>query len=576
MKFESLPNEIFIECFEYFECFEIFHSFDQLNYRFNQLIRNISLHLNYQRNQKLLFDKFCMKMLSEPEIKNQIYSLKISNKNSCDPIQSFLAWFSLDEFHHLQTLALTEVGQNNLMKLKSMLPLLSQLSDFRFTIRDRQEGQLLSFVPISKLYRLSVDNFSDCIKPVDQPCIITHITLSNCYLHNIYKVLENVPLLKYLNLQNLSANELEDHVDFPQNYQFVHLKRMIMRNYRCNFEAFESFSAHTSNLQYLTMTADYNDEMIDAPRWEHLINTSLLQLNCFNFMFSSRPEDEILDNFKQFQNDFWHQQHHWYTDYAFNQKYAVIHTIPLIQNELYLTTSSIKYQLNKLNKFDNVKDLCLFYTVITNQSEYYFPNVTSLAMRQEFRREKGAREKIAFEFLPSIVNLSDLQYLLIFDLSVEDIMAILLVILRKTSRLLSLSLGCFDMESFIKNDELCKYLNKTIVALDLVDCYAFNSSDEVRQFCEIFSNIKQLKYKMREKEDLLYLLNNLSHLSMLEIRVPASGDPENFLNWFKKQKLKSNATYHIAEVSTREQFPIDNNEKRFCIWIESTAIRRIL
>ena len=56
MKFELLPNEIFIECFQYLNTLDIFYSFDQLNYRFSILIRNIRLHLDFQEIKKSRFN----------------------------------------------------------------------------------------------------------------------------------------------------------------------------------------------------------------------------------------------------------------------------------------------------------------------------------------------------------------------------------------------------------------------------------------------------------------------------------------------------------------------------------------
>ena len=100
MKLESLPNEIFIECFEYLNYVDIFSSFDQLNYRFNKLIRNIP---------KVLFDQFCKKLLSNREIKKQIHSLHLSNKETYPQIHLFLSLFSFTEFSHLHSLSLTQV-----------------------------------------------------------------------------------------------------------------------------------------------------------------------------------------------------------------------------------------------------------------------------------------------------------------------------------------------------------------------------------------------------------------------------------------------------------------------------------
>jgi hypothetical protein len=45
MKFELLPNEILIDCFEYLNALHIFHSLDQLNYYFSTLIRSVPLYV---------------------------------------------------------------------------------------------------------------------------------------------------------------------------------------------------------------------------------------------------------------------------------------------------------------------------------------------------------------------------------------------------------------------------------------------------------------------------------------------------------------------------------------------------
>jgi hypothetical protein len=74
MKFELLPNEILIECFEYLNAFQIFHSFNQLNNRFNKLIENVPLDLNFEYIQKFLIDQFSKKILSNEQIKKQSYS----------------------------------------------------------------------------------------------------------------------------------------------------------------------------------------------------------------------------------------------------------------------------------------------------------------------------------------------------------------------------------------------------------------------------------------------------------------------------------------------------------------------
>jgi hypothetical protein len=91
MKFELLPNELVIECFEFLDIYDIFYSFNH----FNQLIRTIPLHLHFQHSQKSSFDKICKFLLLNSEVKNLIYSLELSTKNTCSQSRSiFINFFT--------------------------------------------------------------------------------------------------------------------------------------------------------------------------------------------------------------------------------------------------------------------------------------------------------------------------------------------------------------------------------------------------------------------------------------------------------------------------------------------------
>jgi len=156
MKFEFLPNEIVFVCFEYLHIFDIFYSFDQLNNRFFQLIRNISFQLNFENVQKIKFDKFCIKMKSNPEIKKQIYSLKLSNINTCGQINEFLSIFSFNEFSYLQSLTLIEAEKQNIEKLKTTLSQLFDLSSFHMIYPRSEDNEILDILPMSNLQTLSI------------------------------------------------------------------------------------------------------------------------------------------------------------------------------------------------------------------------------------------------------------------------------------------------------------------------------------------------------------------------------------------------------------------------------------
>ncbi|CAF3672760.1 unnamed protein product, partial [Adineta steineri] len=133
MNFEFLPNEILFQCFQYLNAPDLFHSFDQLNPRFSKLIRDTSLYLNFSQMKKSLFDHFCQIVLLNPEIKQKIIYLQLSNDGTNGQIEHFLSLYSVNTFLNLRSLSLIELKENNIKQLLSILPFLSNLYSFSFT-----------------------------------------------------------------------------------------------------------------------------------------------------------------------------------------------------------------------------------------------------------------------------------------------------------------------------------------------------------------------------------------------------------------------------------------------------------
>ena len=128
IKFELLPNETILECFEYLDGIDIYYTFHGLNNRFNHLIRNTLLHANFRHVKYEVFNQFCIKMLLCPSIKNQIVSLHLSDaKGTCGQVQAFLSMFQLNEFFHLRSLTLVDVVSINVEEMKSMFESLSNI-----------------------------------------------------------------------------------------------------------------------------------------------------------------------------------------------------------------------------------------------------------------------------------------------------------------------------------------------------------------------------------------------------------------------------------------------------------------
>ncbi|CAF1308816.1 unnamed protein product [Rotaria sordida] len=559
MKFELLPNEIFIEIFEFLSIFDIFYSFNQLNNYFNQLIRTIPLHVNFKNIQKSIFDRFCKFLLSNSDVKNQIYTLVLSNKDTSDQIKTFLSLFSLNEFLHLHSLTLIQVEENILQKLKLIIPLIPQLHSFH--LFDSNDIYLTDPLT-SNLEILSIPTLSS----INKFSSITNLTISACSLDQLFHYLfKYVPMLTYLNIQYLSS-----YYSYTTNYsnidfmKAIHLKELIISNFEYKFEDFKLLAKYIPKLTSLKFYGTYDLDMIDANQWEYLIISLLPYLDTFKFIFNYiyKPNDNhIEDKLNKFQTDFWIKQHQWYTEYSLSNYSALIYTIPYMLNSYTLELDSNRYSNQLIKTFNNVKNLTIYHTTIRGSGGRYFSNVTSLTIlppKYAYRPQLGIQ---AIKSLKNIVNLSNLKYLGIsFEFKIKDAY-VLLRILQEAPKISSIMISIRALEHFAYNDEACEYLNKMIKKLEI---YKYHSSSfkfhhQIENFCKIFSNIEQLKCNIDQANDLLYLLNHLPKLSMLKAYLWQINDYDYFYSWFKKATKKLNLLFNINYR--------DKQETELSIWI---------
>ncbi|CAF2084700.1 unnamed protein product [Rotaria magnacalcarata] len=172
MKVELLPNEIFIECFQYLYASDIMYSFDQLNYRFNKLIRNISLHL----------------------------ILRGFEESLCNIYKT--------------------------MSIKSLM----------IDYRD---------------------------------------------LNDISQLLICTSMLKYLKVQHLFDSDITNGEWSFTNKNKFNLKQFIINHSVAKFKVLELLLHYMINLEMFSISAPSQIEMVDANRWQHLIEASPPRLHAF-------------------------------------------------------------------------------------------------------------------------------------------------------------------------------------------------------------------------------------------------------------------------------------------------------
>jgi hypothetical protein len=598
MKFELLPNEILIECFEYLNAPDIFYSFDQLNYRFHEIIRSIPLCLNFRNIHRFKFHQFCMQMQSNPDIKQQIISIHLFNKDTCGQIEAFLSMFSLIEFPHLQALTLTAIRRNHMEKLNSMLPFISQLRSFRLAGAIAEVQELVSDMSMSLFQTLSLPSLISALKSAHRILPTTYITTSDCSLAELHQLLQCVPMLKYLNVKRLRR---EDHTptnnqQYCTGHHALHLKQLIINRCECRLQDFVMIVKQTPNLKVLMVFADYNEDMIDACRWQHLITLSLTHLKIFKFKFDVSGihiNENIVKRFEGFQSDFWEVQRYWCTEYVFSKNTALIYTIPYPSNTYTISSDPIRYfskTMNTSSSFDNVTDLILSrYIPIVVEDQSYFSNVTSLTINHTFglllsigdllehkfglylseedgkyllqQDKEDLLERNFVRFLKTIINLSHLKHLNIRSITSMKTSLVLLEILKEAPQLSSLGTIRDILLLLFIDDELCKYMNKMIRKLYIYDIFhtSLDRSGSMEQFCEVFSKIEELECIVDKPDGVLYLLCHLKKLSILKVFLNRIDNRERTLSWIKNEAQKLGLSVFI-EYDVKK-------EKLICIWI---------
>ena len=521
MKLELLPNEIFIECFQYLNAPDIFHSFDQLNSRFYTLIRSISLHVSFQHFKKSSFNEFCQTILSNPEIKEKIISLQLSNDGTFGQTASFLSLFSLNEFIHLRSLSLIEPNVDNAKQVLPILPLLSNLTYFSCT------GSIIRCIKVIraflklKIQKMIVPNIRFSSKCIYETMAVTSLTLHHGYLSDLDKLMKFTPMLKYLTIEDFhKSRTMDDELNFTN----INLKQLIINSCSAEFQTLELFLKRIPNLKIFSIYAPVVTEMIEADRWQHLIETSLLHLDIFKFNFwyhANNSSNEKLLKFQKFQTDFWHKQHQWYTNYEIYGYSSTIYTIPYLLDSY--TLRSTMNRCSNSHEFDNVKELYLETTAIKDDSSHYFRNAQSLILEGGFdeNRQRSEYELTVtqLEFLHRIVNLSNITSLTIkYDSHITS--TVLLEILKKTSNLSSLSIETNILIPLLKNRQLCKYLNTKIKTLNIASNAGHRDikPHQLNLLCKTFSNIEQLYCNIQKLDDLLLILTKCSKLSIIKFK----------------------------------------------------------
>ncbi|CAF4273116.1 unnamed protein product, partial [Rotaria sordida] len=161
------------------------------------------------------------KILSNSNVKLQIYSLHLSNTYKCNRINPFLSRLSLNKFPQLRSLTLLGVKEDQVENLQQILPLIPQLFFLHLIQPAHSVTNILIKCSMSKLRILAVTDSYQHLELIDQISSITNLTITNCNFHSLQRILKTVTMLKYLNCSNLFQRQISSNnsIQFKEDYQ---------------------------------------------------------------------------------------------------------------------------------------------------------------------------------------------------------------------------------------------------------------------------------------------------------------------------------------------------------------------
>ncbi|CAF0815918.1 unnamed protein product [Rotaria sordida] len=340
-------------------------------------------------------------------MKQQIYSLHLSNKDTSRQIDTFLSFLPLNELSHLQTLILTQIEKENIIKLKSMLALSTNLLSFKLISSEIDEDEIIFILPLSNLQKLSILSLRSFQIHIQQTTGITHLTIFNYSLEQlIYQLFQYVPMLTYPNIEYISKyNRSMKNNDNIHKHNAINLEKLIIGEFKYDFKDFANFIKQIPNLKISDKSS------------------------------------------------------------------ICIYTTPYLSNTFQMEPNTITHFRTisyKSNLFDKVTNLILTHQSIIDKCQYHFPNVTSLTLISSDEVINDSLEQIDFiQYLKMTVNLSKLIHLDIPKYQKIILSGNLLELLKESSQLSSMKIDPFDLTLLYNNEELCEYLKKMIKKLNI-------------------------------------------------------------------------------------------------------------
>ena len=490
---------------------------------------------------------------------DQIQSLTISQS-----LGGYETLFRTKELTQVRTLTLIEMRESalrDIMKLINISALISLSIDVKEANRHSNSTAtyLTSILLRSKLRKLVLNMESDRLEDIKLfgQYNIEYLELSRCIpLKQINRMLRSMPRLKTLMIGSCSMN------DIPQNklVPFESVTALTLKQMNMEVKHFEVLLQLMPSLTHLNLIG--SGDLFDGHRWERLIQTHLLLLNNFEFVFNSNRNDQfdcadIERIVRSFQTPFWLQLKKWFVtgEYAMNspqsfQLYSIPKSTLLKQQTFESTTISISTTHKKYNEDT-------FLHVMVDEITFRFPKLSTSDIEQYLltneKRDFFCNMKKLVLILDSTRSLDWMFIVSTFtDLTTITSIAILsstfhhghLNIVPDMSNLLRQAFNTSTLS-------ICNWSSNSELSL---------TADEICQM--VPTHVRYLTVSNIKLDEVIIVLEKVKHLSAARFIFKKTQDWSHFHRWSqtKKRKIISRIENSSLRVWFKANENIESNE----------------
>ncbi|CAF1523959.1 unnamed protein product [Rotaria sordida] len=321
--FEDIPNEIIYDIFEFLDVHHMYTTFFNLNIRFQNLLTdsNFPIKINLSLTSRSTFEHQYKHIIMLN--KHRISSLRLSNLFTIDMIFSPIRIVS--KFTRLKTLHINNIQSKYVEKLLKYLACLSCLSSLIIIVVDCVENKNKLYrrifrLPVLKYCKVTMTNFVES-EPlsiaINKYSSIEHLVINNgCYLHELISLLSYVPQLRHISLHDLYGTFIEQTES--HSVVFNYLTHISINKTNITFDELELLIRnHFLQIQSLYFSKNFDDEFLNANRWERFISSYMSQLRIFDFhcTISAFNQRNFQDLVNHFNSPFWVKRQWFFAHY---------------------------------------------------------------------------------------------------------------------------------------------------------------------------------------------------------------------------------------------------------------------